>query len=543
MSEQRDNNAKPPTVDRKNKYFDIHAPVFYPAAVIIVLFIALTLIIGKPMEQFFSSFSTGMTTNAGWLFVFAVNFFLVICFYFAISKFGKIRIGGENATPDFSLFGWFAMLFSAGMGIGLLFFSVAEPIMHYSNPPQVVENEIEAARNAMQFTFLHYGLHAWGIYALVGLSLAFFAFNKKLPLTIRSVFHPLLGERIHGWMGDVIDIVAVVATLFGLATSLGFGVQQVSSGLSYLFSTPDTRWMQVFLIIIITLAATVSVVLGLDKGVRVLSEMNMRLGLIFLVLMLILGPTIFLLDSFIQNTGYYLQEIISIGTWTETYKTTNWQNDWTVFYWAWWISWSPFVGMFIARVSRGRTVREFILGVLLVPSILTFLWMSVFGGSALFLELNGIGNISAAVNANISTALFAMLGEFPLTFLTSLIGIILVTSFFVTSSDSGSLVIDSITSGGKLDAPVGQRIFWALSEGAVAATLLIGGGLMALQTAAIGTGLPFTLLLFVMAFSLNKGLREEYKDIEKKEKQTQKRSYEKVLTDLISKRQEKEKSK
>ncbi len=543
MNKQRDNNATPPTVEQKNKYFDIHAPVFYPAAVIIIFFIALTLIIGKPMEQFFSTISTGMTTNAGWLFVFAVNFFLVVCFYFAISKFGKIRIGGEQATPDFSLFGWFAMLFSAGMGIGLLFFSVAEPIMHYSNPPQVVESEIEAARNAMQFTFLHYGLHAWGIYALVGLSLAFFAFNKKLPLTIRSVFHPLLGERIHGWMGDVIDIVAVVATLFGLATSLGFGVQQVSSGLSYLFSTPDTRWMQVFLIIIITLAATVSVVLGLDKGVRVLSEMNMRLGLIFLILMLILGPTVFLLDSFIQNTGYYLQEIVSIGTWTETYKNTNWQNEWTVFYWAWWISWSPFVGMFIARVSRGRTVREFILGVLLVPSLLTFLWMSVFGGSALFLELNGIGNISEAVNANISTALFAMLGEFPLTFLTSLIGIILVTSFFVTSSDSGSLVIDSITSGGKLDAPVGQRIFWALSEGAVAATLLIGGGLLALQTAAIATGLPFTLLLFIMAFSLNKGLQEEYKDIEKKEKQTQQRSYEKVLTDLISKRKEKEKSK
>jgi len=545
MNEQRDNsNGKSPIEEKKkNKYFDIHAPVFYPAAIIIVLFIVLTLVIGKPMETFFGRFSTGMTTNAGWLFVFAVNFFLAICLYFAISKYGTIRLGGENAKPDFGLFGWFAMLFSAGMGIGLLFFSVAEPVLHFSNPPVDVEGEVEAARNAMQFTFLHYGLHAWAIYALVGLALAFFAFSKKLPLTIRSVFYPLLGDRIHGRLGDLIDVVAVVATLFGLATSLGFGVQQVSSGLSHLFGTPDTRWMQVFLIIVITLAATVSVVLGLDKGVRVLSELNMRLGLLFLVLLLIFGPTVFLLDSFIQNTGYYVQEILSVGTWTETYQSTNWQNEWTVFYWAWWISWSPFVGMFIARVSRGRTVREFILGVLLVPSLLTFLWMSVFGGSALFLELNDIGNVAVAVNDNISTALFVMLEQFPLSFITSLIGITLVTSFFVTSSDSGSLVIDSITSGGKLDAPVGQRIFWALSEGAVAATLLIGGGLLALQTAAIGTGLPFTLLLFVMAFSLNKGLQEEYEDMKKREQQTQQRSYEKILSDLIAKRQEKEKEK
>jgi choline/glycine/proline betaine transport protein len=393
----------------------------------------------------------------------------------------------------------------------------------------------------MKFTFLHYGLHAWAVYAIVGMSLAFFTFNEKLPLTLRSVFYPLLGDRIYGPIGNIIDVIAVVATLFGLATSLGFGVQQVSAGLAHLFSTPDTIVMQVFLIAVITGAATISVVLGLDKGVRVLSELNMRLGIVLLIAMLILGPTVYLLDSFIQNTGAYLQELISIGAWTEAYSGTTWQHEWSVFYWAWWISWSPFVGMFIARVSKGRTVREFFLGVLLVPSLLTFLWLSVFGGSALYLELNGIGNIATAVNENIATALFVLLEEYPLSFVTSIVGILLVTSFFVTSSDSGSLVIDSITSGGKLDAPVGQRIFWALSEGAVAATLLLGGGLKALQTAAISTGLPFTLLLFVMCYSLYKGLTEEYNDLEDKKQQKERESYQKVLSELIAKRQKKNK--
>ena len=495
---------------RLRAYFDIHAPVFYPASLIILLFIGLTLLIGKPMEAVFARLSQEMTGKTGWLFVFGVNFFVVFSLYLALGKFGRIRLGGAEARPDFSLFAWFAMLFSAGMGIGLLFFSVAEPVMHFSNPPLPVSSPNEAVRNAFKFTFLHYGLHAWAIYAVVGLALAFFTFNKHLPLTIRSVFYPLLGDRIYGWPGHLTDIVAVVATLFGLATSLGFGVQQVSAGLSHLFGTPDTIGVQVILIVVITLGATASVVLGLDKGVRVLSEFNMRLGLFFLVMMLVIGPTVFLLDGFIQNTGAYLQDMIRLGTWTEAYTGTDWQNNWTVFYWAWWISWSPFVGMFIARVSRGRTIREFVLGVLIVPSLLTFLWMTVFGGSALSLVMDGATVISEAVNQNIATALFVMLEQYPLAEFMSVLGIVLVMSFFVTSSDSGSLVIDSITSGGKLDAPVGQRIFWALSEGAVAGTLLLGGGLAALQTAAVTTGLPFAIILFVMCFSLYKGLQEEW---------------------------------
>lgn len=522
---------------RFKQYFDIHAPVFYPSSLIILLFIGLTLIIGKPMEAVFASLSDGMTSNTGWLFVFGVNFFVAFGIYLAMGKFGNIRLGGPEASPDFGLFAWFAMLFSAGMGIGLLFFSVAEPIMHMSNPPIAVADDIEAATNAFKFTFLHYGLHAWAIYAIVGLALAFFTFNMHLPLTIRSVFYPLLGDRIYGLPGHVIDVIAVVATLFGLATSLGFGVQQVSAGLHHLFGTPDNTIMQVILIAVITGAATVSVVLGLDKGVRVLSELNMRLGLVFLILMLVIGPTVFLLDGFIENTGAYLQDVISLGTWTETYTGTNWQNDWTVFYWAWWISWSPFVGMFIARVSRGRTVREFIFGVLFVPSLLTFLWMSVFGGSAIALVLDGGTTVVEAVNDNIATALFVMLEQYPFSSIMSILGILLVTSFFVTSSDSGSLVIDSITSGGKLDAPVGQRIFWALSEGAVAATLLLGGGLAALQTAAITTGLPFALILFVMCFSLYKGLKQELDEMDRTQRKKARKSYEDVIKDLLSRQQ------
>ncbi len=520
-------------MERKKKYFDINPPVFYTSAGLILFFIVLTLWVGKPMEGVFQQLQGSITKHAGWLFILTVNILLVVVLFFAFGKLGRLRLGGVNAQPEFSLFAWFAMLFSAGMGIGLLFFSVAEPISNFITPPVPYENQAEKAHNALVYTYLHWGLHAWAIYALIGLALAFFTFTKKLPLSIRSVFYPILGERIHGPFGDAIDILSVVPTLFGLATSLGFGVQQIASGLFFLFDIPNTTTTQVVLIGLITLAATTSVVLGLDKGVRVLSELNIKIGFVFLVLMIVLGPTLFLINGFIQTTGGYLQEIIHIGTWAGTYGDGEWQSSWTLVYWAWWISWSPFVGMFIARVSKGRTVREFVLGVLLVPSLLTFLWMSVFGGSALYLELNGIGDVATAVKDDISTALFVMLKDYPLSFITSIVGIVLVTSFFVTSSDSGSLVIDSITSGGKLDAPVGQRIFWALSEGGVAATLLIGGGLAALQTAALTTGLPFALILLLMCYSLYKGLTTEYNRLKRDELRKNKASYEEVIKKFI----------
>jgi len=318
-----------------------------------------------------------------------------------------------------------------------------------------------------------------------------------------------LGDRIEGWMGDLIDLLAVLATLFGLATSLGLGVKQVTAGLSYLFNLEGGLVLQVGLITGITGLATLSVVLGIHKGVKVLSEINIRIAVLFLLFVILVGPTIYIIDSFIQNIGYYVNGFFQYSFWTESYVDTNWQNNWTIFYWAWWISWSPYVGMFIARISKGRTVREFILGVLIIPSLVTFLWFSAFGGSAINLEMLGIGNIGAEVQQDYARALFVMLEQLPLSFITSIIAIILVMSFFVTSSDSGSLVIDSLTSGGKLNAPVGQRVFWAITEGAVAAVLLVGGGLQALQTASITTGLPFVFVLGFMCCSVYKGLREE----------------------------------
>lgn len=523
----------------QNRYFDFHGPVFWTSSIVALAFIAVTLALGSQMENIFSTIQDGVSTYTGWFFIIAVNLFLLFCIYLAFSRFGGIRIGGEKATPEFSNFAWFSMLFSAGMGIGLLFWGVGEPITHFINNPFSQGQDAEAAQTAMQITFLHYGLHAWSIYAVVGLAIAFFAFNKKLPLSIRSIFHPLLGSKIHGWMGDLIDVLAVVSTLFGLATTLGLGVQQIAAGLNHLFDIPDTTISQVILIGIITMAATVSVILGLDKGVRVLSEFNIRLAAVLLVVVVLAGPTLFIFDSFVQNTGNYAQNLVQLSLWTESYRTEGaWQNSWTVFYWAWWIAWSPFVGMFIARISKGRTVKEFVLGVLLVPTLLTFFWISAFGGTALFQELQMNSVVSEAVQENVATALFVMVESFPASFFINLLAIILVVSFFVTSSDSGSLVVDSLTSGGKLDAPVGQRIFWAQMEGLVAAVLLLGGGLTALQTASILAGLPFAVIVLIMCYSLYKGLQEEHESLQRKDEGRQREVYTELVRNVLKRRSE-----
>lgn len=520
-----------------NKYFDVDAPVFWPAAIIIILFIAITLIVGEPMDKVFSAIQTSISNFGGWFFILSMNFFLFFVLYIAFSKYGKIRLGGSNAKPEFSTIAWFAMLFSAGMGIGILFWSVGEPINHFINPPSGTPRTVESARISMEMTFLHWGLHPWGMYSLVGMSLAFFTFNKKLPLTFSSIFYPLLGDKVHGPWGKAINVLAVVATLFGLATSLGLGVQQVSAGLAHLFNLPDNLTSQVILITIITLAATGSVVAGLSAGVRRLSEINIVIAGIFLLFMLIVGPSLFIFDSFIQNLGGYVQNFFELSSWTETYQQSDWQNDWTVFYWAWWISWSPFVGMFIARISRGRTLKEFVLGVLIVPTLITFLWLSTFGGSAIFIELNSIADIAGAVTNNVATSLYVLLEQFPISAVTSTVGVILVTGFFVTSSDSGSLVVDSLTAGGKLDAPVPQRIFWAMTEGAVAAVLLIGGGLGALQTAAVSTGLPFAVILVILVWSLLKGLRAEHQGLMEIQREKEHKNYVDAVTRMLQKRE------
>lgn len=493
-----------------NKHMDVHPPVFYPAALLVIAFVTISIVEQEDMQEIFSSLKDAIAENSGWYFVLIVNLFLGFCIWLGFSKFGTIRLGGPGQKPEFSTLGWFAMLFSAGMGIGMIYWSVAEPMYHFTSPPtpDVVPESPEAARTAMSFTFLHWGLHAWAIYALVALSLAFFAYNLNLPLSIRSLFYPLLGNRIYHGIGDFIDVLAVLATLFGLATSLGLGVKQISGGIDYVFGVyADPK----LLILLITLMATVSVVLGVDKGVRRLSEITMILGGLLLLFVLAVGPTLFIGNSFVQNIGLYAQNFFHVSFWTETYNQTSWQDNWTVYYWAWWIAWSPFVGMFIARVSRGRTIREFIAGVLLVPTLLTLLWVTVFGGSAFHIELTGSGEIAQAALADIDTVLFKLFDFFPFSMVLSVLGVVMIVGFFVTSSDSGSLVVDSITSGGKLDAPVAQRIFWALAEGAVAAVLLYGGGeegLKALQTASITTGLPFSVVLLLMCVSLYLGLQK-----------------------------------
>jgi len=525
------------------KYFDIHPPVFWPAAILLAIFIAITLIVGDPMEEVFQSVQDWISGNFGWFLVLAVNFYLFFALYFAFSKYGTIRLGGRNAVPEFSRGAWFAMLFSAGMGIGILFWSVAEPLFHFSDPPLNNGETIQAAQEAMKTTFLHWGLHAWAIYTLVGLALAFFSFNRNMPLAFRSIFYPMLGEKVYKWPGDVIDVLAVLATLFGLATSLGLGVKQVSAGLNHLFSSPDTLTTRVLLIVGITGAATISVVSGLNQGVKKLSEMNINLGAILLVFILILGPTVFILDSYAQNIGNYLSGFFDKSFWTESYRQTNWQNQWTIFYWSWWISWSPFVGMFIARISKGRTVQEYVLSVLIVPTLLTFLWITAFGGSAIFLELNGASDLISAVQDNVATSIYHLFENFPLAEVTNFAAIVLVISFFVTSSDSGSLVVDAFTSGGKLKSPVTQRVFWATMEGAVAAILLVGGGLKALQTAAITTGLPFAVILIIMAVSLRKGLQKEHEKEQLHEKTKERESYKELVQDLIEKKRDDESDK
>lgn len=498
----------------KFRGFDFHPRVFPFSVGIILAFVLFTLVASESADNIFASIQGFITSFFGWFMVLATTTFLVFVVIVAAGKFGRVRLGGPDAKPDFSLQAWLAMLMSAGMGIGLMFWSVAEPIEHLYAPPNPLgplePGSPAAARQAMSITLFHWTFHAWGIYALVGLSLAYFTYNRGLPLTIRSVFYPLLGNRIYGPVGHGIDILAIGATLFGLATSLGLGVQQVNAGLGYLFNVPVSSGIQILLIAVITGFATASVISGLDGGVRRLSELNMLLAGVLLIFVLLAGPTLFLFNSFVDDIGYFVSILPVMSFWTDAFEGGGWQTEWTFFYWGWWISWSSYVGTFIARVSKGRTIREFVLGVLLLPSILTFLWMTVMGGTALNLELADSSRlISDAVSQNVAKALFVMLQQLPLAGITSFVGVILVVVFFVTSSDSGSLVVDNLAAGGKLNTPTTQRVFWAVTEGVVAGVLLIGGGLQALQTAAIATGLPFAMLLLAMCFSLYKALSRD----------------------------------
>ncbi|MDX1455196.1 MAG: BCCT family transporter [Gammaproteobacteria bacterium] len=490
----------------------VHRPVFFISASVILAFVIFGAVMPEQTKTVFSVVQDFIITRLGWFYTLSVTFFLGFVLWLLFSRFGELKLGKDDDEPEYSRYTWFAMLFSAGMGIGLLFYSVAEPILHYGSPPDANPETLAAAREAMRITFFHWGLHAWAIYIVIGLALAFFAFRYDLPLTIRSTLFPLLGKKIYGPIGNTVEILAVFGTLFGIATSLGLGIMQINRGLEFLGLMDSSVANQLWLIAGITLAATISVVTGLDGGIRRLSEINLGLGLLLVLFIFIAGPTTFLLMSFPQNLGNYLSSVVSMSFDTDAYQGQDWQKSWTMFYWGWWISWSPFVGMFIARVSRGRTIREFISGVLLVPTLLTFIWMVVFGNTAIHMELFGNGGILSAVNANVDTALFVMLERLPWASVTSTLAVIVIATYFVTSSDSGSLVIDILTSGGELNPPVGQRIFWALSEGAVAAVLLLTGGLVALQTVAITTALPFCAIMLFICWSLVRGLSSDYDD-------------------------------
>ena len=466
----------------------------------------------KALNVFFNSLQKWLTINLGWTYVLAVGTVLLMSLWLITSRLGDIKLGPDHSEPDFSNLSWFSMLFSAGMGIGLMFWGVAEPIMHFASPPIGEASSIESAKEAMKITFFHWGLHAWAIYAILAVILAYFCYRKKLPLLPRSAFFPIVGDKIHGGFGDVIDAFAIIGTMFGVAASLGLGVTQVNAGLHYLFEIPQSVSVQVLLIACITGLATISVVLGLDGGIKKLSNINVILAAVLMMSILVLGDTVGLLQAYVQNTGAYLSDLI--------YKTFNlyayekkesWIGGWTLLYWAWWIAWAPFVGMFIARISKGRTIREFMLGVLFVPTGFTFLWMTVFGNSAMDLVLNqGASSLSQAVNDNVSVALFKFFEFFPMSSTLSLVGLALVVTFFVSSSDSGSLVIDTLASGGEQEPPVWQRIFWAVTEGVVAATLLIAGGLDALQTMTIVSAFPIILLIIAGSYSLITSLKSDY---------------------------------
>ena len=502
---------------------DIHNRVFAISAGAVIVFVLLTLIFQAQAEPMFSSLRGWLTSTLDWFFLSAANVFVVVCLALIVSPLGKVRLGGTLAKPDYSYIAWLSMLFAAGMGIGLMFFGVSEPLSHFGSSfgGTAMENGVRtdwaplgaaggdaegAMRLGMAATIFHWSLHPWAIYAILALGLALFSFNKGLPLTIRSVFYPILGERIWGWPGHVIDILAVLATLFGLATSLGFGAAQAAAGLNHVFGIPLGETTQVVLVAVITMLALGSVVAGLDAGVKLLSEINMGLAVLLLIFVVAVGPTVAILTGFFSNLGAYVQALPALSN-PFGREDLNYSQGWTAFYWAWWISWSPFVGMFIARVSRGRTVREFLISVLLVPSLACALWMSVFGGTAILQVIND--GYRAAADADLPLQIFQMLDVLPLSQITSLLAVVLVVVFFVTSSDSGSLVIDVIASGGKVSSPLPQRVFWAVFEGLVAIALILGGGLVALQAMAVSTGLPFTVVLLVATVSVIKGLMSE----------------------------------
>ncbi|SCX09621.1 High-affinity choline transport protein [Agrobacterium sp. DSM 25558] len=492
----------------------VNKPVFIWSVALTLIFVIAGVIVPEGSAAFFSSMQSWIVAELGWVYLLSVAIFLMFMLYLGFSSHGKIKLGPNHSEPDYSYGAWFSMLFAAGMGIGLVFFGVAEPVKHFTAPPVGDPATIEAARTAMEISYFHWGLHAWAVYAVIGLSLAYFSFRHGLPLTMRSALYPLIGDRIYGPIGNAVDIFAVIGTLFGVATSLGLGVLQVNAGFNHVLGWPISFWIQLPLIVVITGMATVSVATGLDKGIKFLSNLNMLMAVALMLFVFVMGPTTFLLRAFVQNLGAYLDQFVLRTFYMYAYAPNqgpaDWLGDWTLFYWGWWIAWSPFVGMFIARISRGRTIREFIAGVLLVPTGFSFAWMTVFGDTAISMHLTGATTaVSEAVANDVTLALFVFLEQFPLGVYVSWFAMALIVFFFVTGADSSALVIDTLTSGGREDGPTARRVFWAIVSGIIGAILLSTGGLDALQTASIAGALPFTFVMLLMCWGLWKGLQRE----------------------------------
>ena len=496
------------TETKKSMRSTILMPVFLPAVAVTLLLVIGTISNPELAGQAFSSTLAWITETFGWFYMLAVAIFLVFIVAVGASSWGNIKLGPDHAEPQYSFAEWFAMLFSAGYGIALLFFGVAEPVLHYASPPVGAPETVDAAKQAMQIAFFHWGFHIWAIYGLVGLVLAYFAFRHGLPLSIRSALYPLVGERIHGPIGHIVDVFAILGTLFGIATTLGLSVAQINAGINYLWpGIPVSTTVQIIAIAVITAAATFSVVAGMDKGVKRLSILNMVLAVSLMLLVFVVGPTIHILETFIQNTGSYLSGIVERTFNLQAYSRSDWIGNWTLFIFGWTIAWAPFVGMFIAKISRGRTIRQFVFGVMLVPSIFTFLWFSIFGDTALNLIMNeGLSTLITNVQEDHAVALFRLFDELPWSFFISLLTVLLIITFFVTSSDSGSLVIDSLASGGVINTPAWQRVFWAVLEGALASALLLAGGLSALQTMTIASALPFAIIMLIAAVGMWRAL-------------------------------------
>ncbi len=487
----------------------INLHVFLLSSVLVTSFVLVGVLFTDELANVFTIVQDLIVVYLGWFYILSVAFFLVFVIWLYISPFGNIRLGKETDRPEYRNTTWIAMLFSAGMGIGLLFYSVAEPIIHFASPREAEPGSIDAAIEAMNLSFFHWGLHAWAIYIIVGLSLSYFSYRHDMPLTIRSTMYPIFGEKIYGIRGNIVEVLAIFGTLFGVATSLGLGVMQINAGMDYLGILSVSVNNQILLIALITLIATVSVASGLNRGIRILSQVNIYLAALLVIFVFIMGPTVFLLSSFVQSSGHYLQNIVALTFQTDAFFGVEWQKMWTMFYWGWWISWSPFVGLFIARISRGRTIKEFIRGALLAPVIITFMWIIVFGNTAIHMEIFGHGGIIEAVETNMPTALYVMLDKLPGPMVSSALATMVVMTFFVTSANSGSFVISILSSGGNPRPIIPLRIFWSVIQGAVAAVLLLTGGLIGLQTAALTTALPFCLVLLLMCYSTYKGLRAE----------------------------------